>query len=228
VEGQSVDYAKTVNDARVSFIQLLGGAGLLGGLAYTIRTFGLSRTTQRAERFTKAVGQIGDKESITLRIGGVYSLKLLAAEDQRYWPVVEQILSGMIRERAKPGPPLSPDLQVALTTLGERPGGRFAGRRPLDLRKVHIPRAHLVGANLEKVWLDDAYMEGVDLTDARLKNSRLRNATLENAILSSADLTAADFNGSNLKSADFYKANTDSADFTDTDRAGAMYLDHVP
>lgn len=225
VEGETADHAKAVNDARISLIQLLGGTGLLGGFIYTVRTFGLTRDTQRSDRFTKAISQLGDKDSESIRAGGVYSLRLLTLEDRRYWPVVEQILCGMVRERAKPGGPVTGDVQAALTVIGERPDRETLGRRPLDLRHVYLPEAHLVGANLEGVWMDHACLAGADLTDARLTNSNLTNINLEKATLSSADFTAADLAGANLREANFYRTTITSADLSGSDRTGAVNLE---
>lgn len=222
VEGETPDHAKAVNDARVSLIQLLGGVGLLGSFIYTVRTFGLTRATQRADRFTKAIGQLGDKDSESIRAGGVHSLRLLTMEDRRYWPVVEQILSALVRESAKDEHGVSVSVQAAVTALGERPEKPIAGQRTLDLRGVHLPAVHLVGANLERLWLDNSNLAGSDFSDARLANTTLIGANLENARLLNADFTAADLSRSNLRGADFYKAIMKDADLSGSDRDGVL------
>ncbi|WP_211880013.1 pentapeptide repeat-containing protein [Pseudarthrobacter albicanus] len=225
VEGDTSDHAKSVNDARTSIIQLLGGAGLVGGLIYTVRSFGLARSTQRAERFTKAVGQMGDQESESVRAGGVHSLRLLALEDAGYWPIVEQTLCSLIRERAADDGRIGAEVQAALTTIGERPDKLRVSRRPLDLRGVYLPKANLVGANLQNAWFDHATLIGADFTDARLTYSVFAHGNLENAIFSNADCTSVDFSDSVLRKAVFYKATKDSADFSGSDRTGATGFD---
>jgi hypothetical protein len=222
VRGLSVDDAKSINDARGSLIQLIGGIGLVGGLIYTARTFALTRSTQRADRFTKAVEQIGD-DSETVRAGGVHSLWLLTIEDKAYWPVVLQVLSALVRQRATAGKDISADIQAALTLIGDRPD-TVAWRRPLDLRGVHLPAAQLIGANLERAWLDGSYLQSADLTDARLARARLASVTLEDANLAAADLSEADLTNATLCRANFYKTTMSSADVSGSQLSGARNL----
>jgi hypothetical protein len=224
VQGVTAEHAKTVNDARVSLIQLLGGIGLIGGFIYTARTFALTRATQRADRFTRAIEQIGDKDSETVRAGGVYSLRLLTMEEGVYWPVVEDVLSALIRERAKPGDPITADVHAALTVIGSRSDQMSAERRPLDLRKVHLPGTNLVSANLKRAWLADACLDGADLTDARLAGASLTGASLEVAELASADFTEADLTGANLRRANFYLTVMTSAELSGCYLTGARNL----
>jgi hypothetical protein len=224
VQGETARHAKTVNDARVSLIRLLGGIGLAGGFIYTVRTFALTRSTHRAERFTNAIGQIGDRNSETIRAGGVHSLRLLATEEDTYWPVVERVLSALIREKAKPGIQITADVQEALAVIGDRPEQLTPRRPPLDLRGVHLPAAILVRANLERAWLDNASLDGADLTDARLAGARLIGAKLENANLASADITEADLTGANLRLANFYETTMTSAELSDSYLTGSRNL----
>jgi hypothetical protein len=225
VEGKSVDESKTVNDARVSLIQLLGLIGLVGGFIYSARTFALTRSTQRADRLVKAIGHIGDQNSEAIRVGGVHSLRLLAMEDTQYWPVAEQILSALVRERARAGKPSTADMRAALMVLGDRPvSSSDLHHRPLDLRGAHLRGVNLVGANLEGVWLDGADLAGANLTDAVLKNATLKGADLEGATLSSANFTAANLSGARLKGANFYETMMMAADVTDSHLSGALNL----
>lgn len=224
IAGETAEQSKAVNDARVSAIQLLAAIGLGGGFFYTVKTFGLARHTQRAERFTKAIGHIGDQGSEAIRVGGVHSLKLLALEEPLYWPVAEQILSALVRERAKPGIGLTADVHAALAVIGDRPAQSSSNRSPLDLRRVHLPKVNLVGANLERVWLDEAFLDGCDLTDARLGNARLTDADLNKAVLSNADLTACDLTAARFRGANFYKTTISSAEVSRADFSGALNL----
>ena len=224
VQGTTAEHAKTVNDARVSLVQLLGGIGLVGGFIYTARTFALTRATQRAERFTKAIEQIGDKDSSTVRAGGVYNLRLLTEEESIYWPVVEDVLAALIRERAKPGASITADVQAALTVIGDRPDGTSTRRRSLDLQGVHLPGANLVGANLKRARLANACLDGADLRDARLVGASLAGATLEIAELASADLTEADLTQASLRRANFYCTKLGSAELSGCYLTGARNL----
>ena len=222
VEGETPDHAKSVNDARVSLIQLLAGVSLLGGFVYTARTFKLTRASQRADRFTKAIGQIGDKDSESIRVGGVHTLRLLATEDKLYWPVVEQILCALVREKATNEQKTTSEVQAAMMTLGERPEKPKGGHRILDLRHAKLPKSHLVGSNLTGVWLDHAYLVEANLSDARLENAHLSDAKLQGATLSNANFTNADLRGAFLFKAECYKAVMISADLEGTHKEGAL------
>jgi hypothetical protein len=216
------DRVKAVGDARTSFIQLVGAAGFAGGLLYTARTFALSRGTQQADRFVKAIEQTGNDTSEAVRAGGIYSLWLLAQESEAYWPAVETALCAYVRENAKPGlPALAPDVQIAVMVLGQRPY-RAAGTRgsALDLRDAILNGSSLPRANLESVWLENACLDGADLTDAHLVRARLKGASLKDASLMSADLTEADLTSAVLRGANLYRTNFANAIFKSTDLTG--------
>jgi hypothetical protein len=132
---------KAENDARTSIIQLLAGAGLLGGFVYTVRTFALTRQSQRTTRFSTAVGQIGDKDSEAVRVGGVHSLLMLASESSEFWPPVEEVLSAVLRSANRSRVSVATDVQAAATVLGRRPDRALEDRGPpVDLRGAHLRR----------------------------------------------------------------------------------------
>jgi hypothetical protein len=46
------------------------------------------------ERFTRAVEQLGNKESLTIRLGGIYALERIAQDSERdHWTVMEVLCS---------------------------------------------------------------------------------------------------------------------------------------
>jgi hypothetical protein len=212
VRDQTADIAKTVTDARNSLVQLLGGVGLLGGLAFTFRTFALTRATQRADRFTKAIGQIGDKDSVSVRCGGVHSLGLLTAEDSSYWRVVEDILCALVRERSIEGVAVKPDVQAALSVLTSRPDRENHQWRTLDLGGAQVQGAYLVGANLSRCKLNGACLDGADLSDAVLVQTQLRGASLRRAVLANTTATATNFKKADLTGVEFLDADLTAAD----------------
>ncbi|MCD6022856.1 MAG: pipB1 [Actinomycetia bacterium] len=59
------------NAARSTLLQALGGAVLLVGVYFTARTFDLNRQGQVTDRFTRAIDQLGQTESLNVRIGGI-------------------------------------------------------------------------------------------------------------------------------------------------------------
>ncbi|CAO5185735.1 Pentapeptide repeat-containing protein [Frankia sp. AiPs1] len=126
----------------------------------------------------------------------------------------------------------APDVQAAMNVLGGV-GGRGGGGGlgavggvPLylsrtDLRRLHLPRAHLAGAqwrhvNLARAWLPGTVLDGGDLKAADLRAVNAGNASfvgtnLRGAWLAGADVTGADFRRADLRGADLATANLDRA-----------------
>ena len=86
------------------------GLGLFGAI-YTARTFALNRETsarthaldearQVAERFTRAIDQLGSG-TLDVRLGGIYSLERLARDSPDHHQQVIEVLSAYVRERAR-------------------------------------------------------------------------------------------------------------------------------
>ena len=223
-----------LNNARGRLLTL--GAGLLaaGALAFTARTFYLSREGQVTDRYTKAIEQLGS-DKLDVRIGGIYALERIARDSARDHPVVIEVLTAFIREHCRePWPPparpglaritrrgpfraggplrimrIRPDVQAAVAAVGRRDAQRDV--RPLDL----------FGANLAGAQLPYADLGGALLTDADLRIALLAGARLDKAILNDADLTEAFLNiaylrSANLKGADLTEADLSYANLGDT------------
>ena len=76
-----VEIPKLQNEYRKTFAQIIGGLGLLFGLFLTwrrIRTLErnveIAQDGQITERFTRAIDQLGDKDHLEVRLGGIYAL----------------------------------------------------------------------------------------------------------------------------------------------------------
>jgi len=162
-------------------------------------TLRLQRESQIAERYSKAIEQLGDRQATDVRTGAVYALEKIASDspDQYHQPVVE-MLAAFLREHADKthgpepdeirGPPRSPaDLIAALEVLARRHNANLE-RRPLDLRRIRVVGAHLDRANLQGAILSGSVLPGTSFVDALLNNARL----------SDADLNGCDFDGADL------------------------------
>jgi hypothetical protein len=167
-----------ISTTRVGLLAGFVGIGALGTLwlnnrvyRITARTFQLTEQGQLADRYTKAIGQIGD-DKLDIRLGGIYALERIAVDSLRDHPTVVEVLSAFVRERTasiqkvRPSkqrtahPPImqstpkgTVDIQAAVTVLGSRcragrwarlRGARGPGRAPAALR-VRAP-AVLAGA----------------------------------------------------------------------------------
>ena len=73
------------------------GAGV--GLAYTARTYRLSREGHLTDRYTKAVEQLGS-DKIEVRLGGIYALERLMRDSSTDQPTIVEVLAAYIRRHA--------------------------------------------------------------------------------------------------------------------------------
>jgi uncharacterized protein YjbI with pentapeptide repeats len=159
----------------------------------------LQRGAQLADRFTRAIDQLGksDPEDRNVRIGGIYALEQIARESRElHWPVIE-VLTAFIREHRSPNVPT--EIQAALTVIGRRRIDQ--DQAPLDLHSALLPSVDLREAHLEGAKLEGAHLEGADLRYVRLERSRLGEAHLEGARLEGARLEEADLRNAHLEPA---------------------------
>ena len=95
---------------------------------------GLSREGQLTDRFSKAVEQLGSKDSLEVRLGGIYAPERVARDSVRDHTTVMEVLSAYVREHAPramcntPEPPdrLATDVQAILTVIARRTASKTA------------------------------------------------------------------------------------------------------
>jgi hypothetical protein len=229
----------------VAAVIAVGAAGALAYAARTyrlsIRTLGISQQTyaltqrgQFTDRYTNAVAQLGDKDNLEVRLGGIYALERLMADSARDQPTILEILAAWIRERTTSLTPvpqrISTDVQAALTVLGRRTP--FEAERPIDLRRTALPKADLstahlenailLYARLERALLRRVHLEGAFLGRAHLEGADLGQAHLEGAFFDEAQLQGADLGGANLQDARLYWAHLEGADLSGAYLDGAF------
>ena len=160
---------------------------------------------------------LGSSDTISTRVGGIYSLKqLMNAHPEQYHLAGMGLLCAFIRS-----PPalrsssanednrsLREDVQAAMSVIGSRTREtiwwenfpRFA----IDLEGVDLAGLKLHGANLS--W--------ARLTSATPANADLMKVNLSQAVLDNADLTSASISNSNLSSAYVQNALCDRVRFS--------------
>jgi hypothetical protein len=249
---EEADRLKAVGDVRSALVQALGGAALVGTLYFTAvslqdsrtstnRTLELTRQGQIADRFTRAVAQLGDA-ALDVRVGGIYALEQVARDATEDRTPIVEILTSYLREhdRWQPsattpssqpettsGPAkteLRADFQAVVTVLGRRvqdpdPSSpdffqihlRGVDLRGGDLSGAHLGWADLGGAHLEKANLFFAHLEEAILGDAHLEGADLTSANLEGAGLEGATLQEADLHGAHLERAVLRDAHLEKA-----------------
>ena len=239
VSGLSLkDRLHQINENRKTVAQIVGGVFLLVGLYIAwVRSKAMrdqaevDREQQLTDLYVKAIEQLGNKEILEVRLGGIYALERIARESPKdHWPIME-VLTAFVRENAplkdeteayvvfvKPTstpttekPPI--DIQAVLTVLG-RTAIAYAQKeeeRSLDLRATH-----LAGADLQKTNLQRAL-----LWECNLQNANLRWANFWKTEFEKANLQKANFESANLQEADLFMANLQNALLIESDMQGA-------
>jgi uncharacterized protein YjbI with pentapeptide repeats len=205
------------NDVRTTLVQGIGGAVVVLGVYLTSRQLRLNKEGQIAERFSRAVEQLGSKE-LAVRVGGIAALGRIASDSPRDHERVMETLAAFIREQSRINgssdsvEQLSADLQIAATVLGERPEKRRGKEtRRISLRSASLGRVHLREAHYERVALTNAdlpkgQLTGIHLDKALLRGTCFKKAVLEKAHFKEAFLLGADFQHARLAGATFDQA----------------------
>jgi Pentapeptide repeats (8 copies) len=195
---------------------------------------GLSRRGQIADRFSRAVDQIGQEDKLDVRLGGIYAMGQIMSDsvsDVDETAIVD-ILCAFIRAHATDSKRESPtaDVQAALTVIGKRPNFDKPNFGTVDLggsalKGARLRGAHLEGAHLEHVLLDIADLDDAFLTAANLDGVVLFNTSLVGAHLDHADLTDACMDeNTHLSGAHFDGAVLSHAHLENSDLSGVLGL----
>jgi uncharacterized protein YjbI with pentapeptide repeats len=200
-----------------------------------------SEKKQIAERFAKAVDQIGN-DKLEVRVGGIFALEQIAlSSPEDHWTVME-VLTSFIRDQSLKGKSVfkpdsqiqedldtleiaklktmeqaaikvTADIQAALTVICRRNTNQDPKGRIIDLSHCDLRGANLKNANLSNS--DLRYTQISNKSD--LKNANLSNANLQGIDLTSSFLNGANLYKSNLNNAVIKYANLQNADLQDTD-----------
>jgi len=216
----TIDAARATTDKAVDAARDTNKATIDAAHADVHRTLEATRDGQIADRYTKAIEQLGSS-TIDVTIGGIYALERIAQDSPRDHPTVMEVLAACIREHSreqwpKPDPDgmthersTRPDIQAALTVIGRRTPER-------DIRTIDLARANLIGA-----ILSGAILRKADLTGAILRKADLTGANLSGADLAGADLAFADLTGATLAGATLVRAILSGAILRKADLTGA-------
>ena len=155
-----------VNDVRAPVVAFLVAVGAAGTLLFTARTYVLNREGHVTDRYTKAVGQLGDAAS-PVRIGGVYALERIGNDSPKDRATIIYVLGAFIRERSKEIRARSDDPQEDVKA-GLRVVGRLLAMSEvvLDLRDADLQNSDLSQLPADRVLLDGAKLNGAILPGA--------------------------------------------------------------
>src|SRR5271166_411168 len=220
----AIDAAAAAADKTVNAARDTNRATIDAAQADVRQTLDATREGQIADRYTKAIEQVGSG-TIYVAIGGIYALERIARDSSRDHPTVMEVLSACVRQYRdqwpKPDPDGTtheqsprPDIQAALTVIGRRDAQH-------DIQPIDLTGANLTGADLGGAELSKAYLSGADLISANLVGAKLTGAHLDNAKLTRADLRLADLTEADLSGANLTSAQLDDARLTDARLARA-------
>ncbi|MEU7025305.1 pentapeptide repeat-containing protein [Streptomyces sp. NPDC046275] len=235
---QGKDQADALNATRQTVLTATGGVVLALGLAYTARTYHLSRRGQVTQRFSTAVTQLSS-EKLEERIGGIFALEHIMMESPQEHSTVVTMLATYVRERSRRGPralpeppdvhedwhallpewgtELPPDVQAAMEVLARRPE-RGEPRR-LDLRHTNL--AGLLMREFE--FESRPRLTRMFLTASDLRRADLRGVDLRGSILNGSDLSAASLHNAQLTGVQFHRARLCGVGLTGADVLGADF-----
>ncbi|TMR88264.1 pentapeptide repeat-containing protein [Nonomuraea basaltis] len=232
--------AEVRNDARTALITLLLALGAGGSLAFTARTYLLSRQSHITDRFTQTVTQLGSP-SMAVRLGALHALRRIAADSPRDARAIASILCQYVTDESRRAAALSrrsglrlrgfvdpasglrgPALRADITTAFGLAMELSKGLGPLSLQLTasRLDGIHFTGVSCPEPALDAASLRYAYLVAARLPQAWIRYADLRDAWLSHAKLPGASFHGSRLDRADLSYADLEGADFSEASMTG--------
>ena len=202
------------------------------------RTVEVAQEGQITERFTRAIDQLGNRDSMTMRLGGIYALERIAQDSKKdHWQVME-VLTSYVRENSphdedmQSGQPVTTDIQAILTVLGRRNAAYDMPKQRLDLSRTHLHGVRLADANLQHATFTGANLrqavfyrvnfDGAIFQSAVLHGTNFEKSTLTLACFQGANLLAAKLQGADIRTAALSEASyleqeqVDSAIFDET------------
>lgn len=225
---------------RTALVTLLAGIAAGVGAVYTARTFALNRRGQVTERFTRSVDQLGNGESLDVRLGGIYALGQLLRDSPKDHTAIIAILTAYAREHSPWQPPAKAepagaDIQAIVTLLRDRDLAEDQAQHiTIDLgntnlsgiqgRDLPLADAHLSSSQLQDAVLLDAGFRGATLVSAAMEGTTLIGADLRKAVMWSAVLRDAQLERADLSSSELHHADLSGASYdAKTDWSGARY-----
>lgn len=170
---------------------------------------GILRSGQIADRYSKAVDQLGNAAD-EVRLGGIYTMGSIMREHPDYEEPVLAVLSSYVRRKGKVSDdgtiPWAPEeaerdetkpsfaIQAALDVIGQlrsKDSRAQPNLRDSDLRGARLQGADLRDASFRRSCLWKAHLQGADLRGASLNRADLTEARLAGVKLEGANLAGA-------------------------------------
>lgn len=245
--------AKTVLSLIGGFVILLAlwvnyrkSEAMVDSAEAALRNANTAISVQRTEHFTKAIESLGS-ESLSIRLGGIYSLESLNEDDTQQWRhhrAIVETLAAFVREgppdiqidekRKKPAEAKKPpsDISAALTVLSRMSKPKEKDKRiTIDLSRANLEKADLANFELEGARFIRTKLQEANLKKANLINADFSGANLFESVLDDAKLNGAIFATSDLEyppitvlsGASLRGASLEGAKFAGVDISGADF-----
>ncbi|GAA1312020.1 pentapeptide repeat-containing protein [Saccharothrix xinjiangensis] len=160
---------------------------LLVGSWVALSEYQTTKERQDSERFAQAIELLGGEDA-TVRIGAVYSLESVARSDDLYYPVMDDMLTAMIRSKfpyggstaaRPPGAFADPVVQAAVRVLGRAPDR--SGRK-LDLSRSDLHHVDFLGGDFRGALFVDSNLAGATGADANFEGADFTGAAVGRAL----------------------------------------------
>jgi len=234
------------NASRTVLVQGVGGLLVFATIFISWRNLRATQEKQVADRFSKAVEQLGS-ENIHARLGGIYALEQIAKDaEEKYYRQVMETLTSYVRERSPWSPkaikalssfvqaaidviksetthneenipPLPIDIQAVITVLARR---KYTYEHQLEPQRLNLQRVDLRRLQL----LPHVQLRGVDFEEASLQKAKLQEVNLQQARLRKVDLRGASLSKADLKGAHLRFANLQGANLYETHLQNTSFL----
>ncbi len=233
------------SDARKTLAQIVAGFVVALGIYAAWRRsdahfeqVAVSQEANITERFTKAIEQLANKESLAIRLGGIYALERIAKDSSKDLPQIVEVLTAFVRENCSKKKrieivftdeegnqldeegrnieSIETDIQAILTVLGRMDGKPEMDLSELDLNRANLRMANLKGINFSGANLFRANFLCADLTEANFVITNLCSAEFAGVILVDAELAGGNLQGAHLGSAKLERANLWGTDLKNT------------
>jgi hypothetical protein len=192
----------------------------------TAENLELIRDGQISDRYSRAVAMLGDRNSLEVRLGGIYALAGIAERSVKdnsdkgkpeiyYWPIL-MLYTDFLRERYPwnspwkgsgdfGGRPQTADSSAILASIGKL-NGLVEMDRELDLGYTYLKQAWLKSANFKKLSIAYVNLQQAKFINVQLNGSNLKDSCLRQAeFTEETDLTDVIFIKSNIIGANFEK-----------------------
>jgi len=212
---------------------------------------------QISERFSRAIQQVSNKESLVVRVGGIYSLESVANDSKEVSWHIYKLLVTYLRQLIATTTKTSPEVQLILDILGRR-SDRYVGQGIgdyINLSDLNLSGYKLKGdfsyisfkccgmdncefsgkfsyANFSQANMCKITFKTQDALEVNFQNCNLTEAVFdvsfcESCYFNDGDLRQVSFKGANLKGSDMSGTNSINSDLRNANLQGVNFKKSV-